>query len=979
MTFSHTGVAASTLEELLSYHDERFIHSAYQTLLGRAPDSEGMRYYLARVRAGISKVEIFTQLHLSAEGKSRQVEIAGLNEAIRRQKWLKTPLLGALLRLAGVNQVREASLKNLRAIENKLHAIDVQMRQRLVNIEISLANLQKNVTTQAKNNSLNTIQMNNVMDYLANLQNEVAIQTQNNSLNTIQMNNVMDYLANLQNEVAIQAQNNSLSSIQMNSVIDYLPEGEEKEVETDSVRLNDHHASMEDGKDDSLQDERIRHSDYIQIIKNSNLFDADFYLSNYSIDQVFQNEPILHYILFGETEGLQPNSGFWPKNYLKFNTDVADAGIKPFSHFLQIGMREGRTSLPLPPIEGGLKFTAIPSLRGRAFANPQRVAICLHIYYDDLWDEFELILNRLTHSFDLFVSIIDRGYSLESIKEKINLGYPDARVFVFPNHGRDIFPFVSMAAAGLFDSYDAVCKMHTKKSPHREDGEDWRNHLVNGVIPTQQTDNLVEEFLSDDEFGILVADGQIFEGNQWWGSNKNRVPELLHRVEIQHSMDRLRFPAGSIYWVKKSIVNLIRGMQLTVEDFEIEDSQLDGTTAHAFERTLGYLTESANLKVVQTSDVLSQISSSRRKSADNNRNKPFVSAFYLPQFHSIPENNAWWGVGYTEWVGSAKAKPQYSGHYQPITPVGTGFYDLRLPEVIGEQFKLAKSHGIDAFCIYYYWFDNGRRLLEAPVDNLLARPDIDACFYLCWANESWTRNWDGLSGEVLMSQTYQPGFENDIAKDSAKYFSDSRYYRFNGVEPRFVIYRPEDIPDLPGFIERLHNAWKILGFTKVNLGAVLFHLNSEAGENIANLFDFFIEMPPHGLVGADGWIVNKDASNHDVNFPVNKNFKGLIYSYDKLIEKSLAREFPDFVTKKVIRGVMPSWDNTARRGNNAHICYGANPARFGVWIDGLLKLNANSGELMINSWNEWGEKAMIEPSCQYGSGYLAALKNCLKN
>lgn len=939
MISSPTKTAATNLDELLSYHDEHFIHKAYLTLLGRTPDLEGLSYYLRRIRSGISKLEILAQLSSSVEGKSRNTNIAGLNAAMKHARLLKVPLIGGILRLSNSYQSRAELQKSLRAIDNNIYATNIKIEQHIEKIEILITDLQKKIE---KNKIVIEYEKKNPSN---------KIRSKDTFVDTSYLNRTTG----------------------PSTIID------EAQIDKVDSKLCQLYKSQEDDCEYDLNEERIRHKDYILLIEESKLFDSAFYLYQYTIDEIFKSEPILHYVLFGEARGLQPYSGFWPLNYLKFNTDIAEARVIPFLHYLQQGVREGRTSFPLPPIEGGLRFTPIPILRGREFVTPKNIAVCLHIYYEDLWDEFDEILSRLSHPFDLFAVIIDRGHSLQTIKDKIKQAFPDVRILVFPNHGRDIFPFALMAASGLLDPYNAVCKIHTKKSPHREDGQKWRNQLINGILPEKYTDKFVQEFLSDDKIGILVADGQIYEGDQWWGSNnKNRVLELLQRVEIRHSIDNLRFPAGSIYWIKNPIINLIRGMQLTADDFEVEDSQLDGTTAHSFERTLGFLAEVADLKVVQTSEMMTQALKAKSKFIKKNKNvKPFVSCFYLPQFHPIPENDAWWGKGYTEWIGAAKAKPQYQGHYQPVVPVGTGYYDLRQPEVLGQQFKLAKSHGIDAFCVYYYWFDNGKRLLEAPIDNLISRPDIDACFYLCWANESWTRNWDGLSGEILMSQTYLSGFEADLAKDSAQYFRDPRYYRIDGIEPRFVIYRPEDIPDLIGVVGRLRDEWKKLGFAKVNLGAVLFHLNSEPDELTASLFDFLIEMPPHGLIGESDWIVNKESSNHDSEFPVHKNFDGLVYSYEKLIRNSVNRVFPKIIKDKVIRGVMPSWDNTARRGNRSHICFGSNPARLGYWIDSLLKLNTTTNELFINSWNEWGEKAMVEPSCQYGNGYITSIQNSL--
>lgn len=232
-----------------------------------------------------------------------------------------------------------------------------------------------------------------------------------------------------------------------------------------------------------------------------------------------------------------------------------------------------------------------------------------------------------------------------------------------------------------------------------------------------------------------MADGQHYTGTQWWGSNVEATRHLLQRIEIPLDREALSFPAGSIYWVKPLVLGLLRSLQLRLEDFDLEEGQVDGTLAHAIERVLGYLTARAGQKVLQTSELRPAAAAAPAKPA-------FVSAFYLPQFHPVPENDAWWGKGFTEWRSVVKAPSMFEGHLQPMLPADLGFYDLRATEVMGEQAAMAREAGIDAFCVYHYWFD-GRRILEAPIDRLMARPEIDFPFYLCWANESWRRNWTG--------------------------------------------------------------------------------------------------------------------------------------------------------------------------------------------------------------------------------------------
>jgi hypothetical protein len=297
---------------------------------------------------------------------------------------------------------------------------------------------------------------------------------------------------------------------------------------------------------------------------------------------------------------------------------------------------------------------------------------------------------------------------------------------------------------------------------------------------------------------------------------------------------------------------------------------------------------------------------------------------------------------------------------------------------MGAQFRLAEAGGIDAFCVYHYWFD-GRRLLEKPLDGLLAREDVPFRFYLAWANEAWRRNWDGLSGEILLDQSYAEGWEAGLVQSTLPYFADPRYARPDGRRPRFVVYRPTDIPDPAGSVARLRAAWAAAGHPEVELGAVLFHVE---GENpvAPELFDFWIEMPPHGLVHAEDYLVG--GPNPPVpGLGMASGFQGLVYDYDAVIKNSLARRFRRGLSGRVIAGIMPSWDNTARRRRAAHLAHGANPIRFRKWLLALLRERLETSyrrELFVNAWNEWAEKAVLEPGAQYGRASLDVLREATR-
>jgi len=493
-------------------------------------------------------------------------------------------------------------------------------------------------------------------------------------------------------------------------------------------------------------------------------------------------------------------------------------------------------------------------------------------------------------------------------------------------------------------------------------------NLVDGILLGDETGRYLDAFLEDISASLWVADGQHYQDTIWWSSNLEKAKVLLKRAEINVNQNHLSFPAGSMYWLKPEVLDTIRGMSLAVNDFESEAGQVDGTLAHSFERALGYICEDGGRRIVQTSMVCAPVAEQPVLT------KPkFVSAFYLPQFHRTAENDAWWGSGFTEWVAASSAVPNFVNHNQPQLPSQLGFYDLRNTDVMAEQAELAKKAGVDAFCTYFYWFD-GRRILERPIDGLLDAPDVDFPFYLCWANESWRRNWDGLSGEILLDQGYQDGFEKQLAKDTAVYMRDPRYQRPDGKRPRFVIYRPHDMPDPQGSVQALREAWRDEGIGEVELGAVVFHIEGES-EVADELFDFWIEMPPHGLVTLDDYLVGGPSKSEIDVGPID-GFSGLIYSYRAIIKQSVDSDYVQSLPKSTIAGVMPSWDNTARRGDAAHIAWGANPMTFDGWLEEVCRYRIDGSyreELFVNAWNEWAEKAMLEPSRQYGDAYLRTL------
>jgi O-antigen biosynthesis protein len=343
-------------------------------------------------------------------------------------------------------------------------------------------------------------------------------------------------------------------------------------------------------------------------------------------------------------------------------------------------------------------------------------------------------------------------------------------------------------------------------------------------------------------------------------------------------------------------------------------------------------------------------------------------AFYLPQFHEIPENSTWWGQGFTEWTNVRQGKPLFEGHNQPVEPTELGYYDLTSTAVLAQQAKLAQEHGIFGFCFYYYWFD-GKRLLEKPVDQLLSAPHIDLPFCLCWANENWTKRWDGGDQEVLMHQSYSPSLHDSFAGDLTPYFLDPRYIRIEG-KPVLLVYRTDIIPDLIKTVAAWRTAWRDLGVGEVYLIAV------ESFQPInpdQHGFDACAEFPPHQI---DFRYV---APDHAVNLIADPDAK--VGDYNKLSKTWLDRPTPDY---KRFRGLLPAWDNSARRRKGgATLLINSTPAAYENWLSQTVSrtLQEFDGEerlVFINAWNEWGEGCTLEPDARWGRAYLEATQNVMR-
>jgi lipopolysaccharide biosynthesis protein len=351
-------------------------------------------------------------------------------------------------------------------------------------------------------------------------------------------------------------------------------------------------------------------------------------------------------------------------------------------------------------------------------------------------------------------------------------------------------------------------------------------------------------------------------------------------------------------------------------------------------------------------------------------------AIYLPQFHPIPENDEWWGKGFTEWRNVVKGKVIVKGQYQPHLPGDLGFYDLRLPEIMQEQAEMAKEQGIHGFCFYHYWF-NGKRLLETPVNKMLESKKPDFPFCICWANENWSRNWDGKFNEVLLQQNYSK--EDDIEHITylcKEVFSDDRYIKIDG-KPVFVIYRPSLFPNILETVKTWREEVKKYGYDDIYL---VFFWAFDNGVNPKTIgFDAAAQFAPNKMS-----FVRKQAIFTELLrklgplAPTRSKF--LVIKYKDVVNFYKRQALPtDF---KLYPGITPMWDNyVRRREKGGTILTHSTPELYQEWLEDICEKWEPQGEenlLFINAWNEWAEGNHLEPCEKWGSQYLEATGKVLK-
>lgn len=361
-----------------------------------------------------------------------------------------------------------------------------------------------------------------------------------------------------------------------------------------------------------------------------------------------------------------------------------------------------------------------------------------------------------------------------------------------------------------------------------------------------------------------------------------------------------------------------------------------------------------------------------------------ILSIYLPQFHTIPENDEWWGMGFTEWTNVKRGYPYYLGHYQPREPLNDDYYDLSDLRVLEKHTRMARKAGISGFCFYHYYFQ-GKKLLEKPIEDYRDKSRETFPYCLIWANQSWTRTWYRVASgnKMLMQQTY--GEEKDWGEHFnylLNFFKDERYIKIDN-KPVYIIYIPQNI----NCRKRMFTVWQKLAKENGFDGIYLISMNTSFGRDArSNLYDAFMDFEPLNTLSNDrSWrkYLQDWKEQHIENLKIgqctlyNKFWAKNAYSYSylcKMIERKAKTN-----SRETFSGIFPGWDNTPRKDEVGVIVERSNPQKFRKHVSRMLKINEKKRReyIFLNAWNEWSEGAYVEPDKKYGYHYLRALRNAV--
>jgi GT2 family glycosyltransferase/2-polyprenyl-3-methyl-5-hydroxy-6-metoxy-1,4-benzoquinol methylase len=746
------------------------------------------------------------------------------------------------------------------------------------------------------------------------------------------------------------------------------------------------------------------------------LFDSGWYLARYpDVAQAGLN-PLVHYLLSGAAEGRDPHPQFDTSAYLARRPDVAAAGINPLAHFIQREVAENRQPDDIAPasLPPGSDGSAAPD--GTTYGEDDYRVVSQRIIYHrrhqlaaltvtpaDMisLDDSDLrpcatallfppeanpevsivipVYNNLRLTLECLASILQRTKGVRYEVIVINDASTDDT--------RDVLPLITNLV--YMENAENRGYLRTCNIAAERARGPYLVFLNNDVqVSSGWLQALLETFTQHDNVGavgpkVLFPDGRLQEAGALINPDgTTRFVGLADdpaRPRYNYARE-IDYCSGVCLMLRKEIFFRLGRFDERLAPAYYEDVDLclrlrarglrvlynpDAVIVHHL---------SASASSVEPSYKLECVTRNQQRILETwlERieliNQVRLIAFYLPQYHPIPENDRWWGKGFTEWANVAKAKPNFVGHYQPHLPADLGFYDLRVGEIMEQQAALAQRYGIHGFCYYYYWF-NGKRLLEHPLERMLitGKPDIPFC--LCWANENWTRRWDGQENQILIGQQHSAADDEAVILDLIRYLRHPNYIRING-RPLFIVYQVGLFPDMKRTAATWREACRAEGIGEIYLANVeTFELAVRPNPPSSYGCDASIEFPPH-------------ESACPIPVPgklLNPSFAGVVSDYRDVVLKYMLREIAGYAR---FRTVTPAWDNSARRQNNAFILHRSSPGAFQAWLETVIEetREQHSGDkriVFLNAWNEWAEGNHMEPDARFGHGYLEAANRAL--